>query len=318
MVRQFMADSLAGTDRVLQRPLLILLHGTRMNAAQWRGFDTALADLVDVVALDLPGHGARSGEAFSLDAVIHDVERLLADAGTPAGAASASGRATDELAEGVHPAGERPVAGGAVMANVGGVHSAGQRSVILAGYSLGGYAALCLAERHPQRLAGLALIASAAEPFAAGAWLYRLLGTAWDFMVRHHIDWLERYWFGRFVQPALWTAIQAHGGDFGQIRFAWDEVIARCRAAQLRAVQCPVLVAGGSRDQLHLHAQRFAAAAPCGRVVTVPGRSHLWPLTHPDELKAVLRDWIGQDVIRKGGASDETAGTADRHGGAAT
>ncbi|MDO4232155.1 MAG: alpha/beta hydrolase [Lautropia sp.] len=257
-----------------RRPLLILLHGTRMNAAQWTGFDTALADLADVIALDLPGHGARSGEAFSLDAVVQDVERLLADAGT--------------------------------------------RPVMLAGYSLGGYAALCFAEKHPQKLAGLALIASAAEPFAAGAWLYRLLGSTWDFLVRHRIDWLERHWFARLADPALWAAIQAHGGNFGQIRAAWDEVIARCRAAQLRAVSCPVLVAGGSRDQLHLHAQRFAAAAPCGKVVTVPGRSHLWPLTHPHELKAVLRDWIGQDVIPTGGASDETAGTADRHGGAAT
>lgn len=282
MTQMQVAGETAGAGGgVRLRPLLILLHGTRMNAAQWTGFDTALADLAEVVSLDLPGHGARGGEAFSLDAVIHDVEHLLADAGTPAGSASATGRATDELAEGVHPAGERPV--------------------ILAGYSLGGYAALCVAEKHPQRLAGLALIASAAEPFAAGAWLYRVLGSAWDFMVRHHIHWLERYWFSRFVEPALWAAIQAHGGDFGQIRFAWDEVIARCRAAQLRAVQCPVLVAGGSRDQLHLHAQRFAAAAPCGRVVTVPGRSHLWPLTHPDELKAVLRDWIGQDVMMRRG-----------------
>ncbi len=238
------ADDVKGTAR----PLLILLHGTRMNAGQWAGYERALGDLVEVLAPDLPGHGLRADESFSLAQAVTDVERLVADAG--------------------------------------------ERAVILGGHSLGGYAALCYAERYPDRLAGLALMGSAAEPEGLGADLYRLLGRCWEGLGPAGMAQLDDVYFGRVADPEIWAAIQARGGQFQQIRMAWDDVIEHCSARQLSAVRCPVLVLGGGLDQLHIHAQRFADAAPDAEVVTGAWRSHLWPMTHPVEVAAELRRWL--------------------------
>lgn len=230
------------------RPRLILLHGTRLNGAQWHAYGPALADVAEVVAPDLPGHGRRAGEAFSLARVVADVAALAADAGT--------------------------------------------RPVLLGGHSLGGYAAMCHAQQYPQRLAGLALMGCAAEPRGVGAWLYRQLARLWEAAGPEGMARLDRLYFSRATHAPTWAAMQARGGQFRQIRAAWGEVMRHCGARQLRHVSCPVLVLGGGWDPLHIHARRFAAAAPHGQVVTMPGRHHLWPLTHPEEVAAALRRWI--------------------------
>lgn len=55
-----------------------MVHGTRASAAQWSAYPPLLPD-VDVVAVDLPGHGNRAAETFTwqgaLDAVRAEVER---------------------------------------------------------------------------------------------------------------------------------------------------------------------------------------------------------------------------------------------------
>lgn len=235
------------------RPLLILLHGTRMNGGQWATYAEALGDLVDVVAPDLPGHGKRADEAFSLAQEIEDISAM--------------------------------------------VDAAGDRPVILAGHSLGGYAALCYAERHPDRLAGLVLMGCAAEPEGIGAWLYRRLAECWQGLGPGGMKWLDEHYFAQICDARLWAAMQAHGGQFCDIKTAWVDVMKHCSSRQLKAVQCPVLILGGSLDQLHIHARRFAAAARQATVVTKPRRTHLWPMTHPDEVARALRTWLDQNVL---------------------
>lgn len=236
------------------RPLLILLHGTRMNAGQWASYAEALADVAEVITPDLPGHGLRDGEPFSLDRVVADIEAL--------------------------------------------VDAAGDRPVMLGGHSLGGYAALCYAERHPVRLSGLVLMGCAAEAVGVvgriGAAIYLVAGQCWGGMSDRGLAWLDRHHFARVIDARIWPAIKARGGQFRAVRAAWAEVLARCGAKQLRHVKCPVLILGGSHDQLHLHARRFAAAAPQGTIRTGRGRGHLWPMTHPDEVATELRAWIAE------------------------
>jgi len=59
---------------------------------------------------------------------------------------------------------------------------------------------------------------------------------------------------------------------------------------RLAAVPVPVLVVRGTRDRLCPHdwAARVAASAPRGRLVEIPGAAHMTPLTHPDEVAALL------------------------------
>lgn len=58
------------------RPRLVLVHGTRMNAAQWEPYRALLPD-VEVVTVDLPGHGARVGEEFTADAAVATLEEAV-------------------------------------------------------------------------------------------------------------------------------------------------------------------------------------------------------------------------------------------------
>ncbi|RMX11306.1 alpha/beta hydrolase [Vandammella animalimorsus] len=236
-------------------PLLILLHGTRLNGAQWHAYGPLLQGVAQVLAPDLPGHGLRAGETFSLALAAQQLDEMIAQAGP--------------------------------------------RPVVLGGHSLGGYVAMSYAQQHPQRLAGLALMGCAAEPRGAGAWMYRQVARLWEAAGPDGMARLDALWLGRVAHAPTWAAMRARGGDFGQIRLAWGEVMRHCGAHQLRQVACPVLLLGGSWDQLHIHARRFAAAAPQAQIVTKPHRSHLWPITHPQEVAAELRRWLQHILARR-------------------
>lgn len=64
-------------------PPIVLVHGSRLTRAVWLAVGPLLAGEFRVVTLDLPGHGTRAGEAFTL-----------------AGAAAAIAAAIDEAASG--------------------------------------------------------------------------------------------------------------------------------------------------------------------------------------------------------------------------
>lgn len=51
------------------KPRLVLVHGTRMNSAQWDPYRTLICG-AEMVAIDLPGHGARVGEEFTTDGAV--------------------------------------------------------------------------------------------------------------------------------------------------------------------------------------------------------------------------------------------------------
>lgn len=64
---------------------VILVHGLRTSATMWRAQLEALAGSRPVLAIDLPGHGARRGERFSvagaMDAIDAAADRLAGDGG---------------------------------------------------------------------------------------------------------------------------------------------------------------------------------------------------------------------------------------------
>jgi pimeloyl-ACP methyl ester carboxylesterase len=48
-------------------PAIVFLHGTRLTRSAWAAQMDALSDEFRTIAVDLPAHGTRSGEAFTLD-----------------------------------------------------------------------------------------------------------------------------------------------------------------------------------------------------------------------------------------------------------
>lgn len=60
---------------------VVLVHGIRTSASMWRGNIAHLAERgVDAVAVDLPGHGTRMSETFTLDGAFETIDAAVQDA----------------------------------------------------------------------------------------------------------------------------------------------------------------------------------------------------------------------------------------------
>lgn len=154
---------------------------------------------------------------------------------------------------------------------------AGDRPVLLGGHSLGGFAALTCAARSPERPAGLLLMGCAVEPRGPGAAAYQTAGRVFD------------------AVGAGWNRVRRL--PHNPLAPLWGEIISTCGSHQLTGIECPVLIMGGSLDQLHLGARQYARVAPRSRVVTARGRWHGWPNLRPDEVGARIRHWLLADVL---------------------
>ena len=65
-------------------PTLVLLHGATLNARMWDAVRRHLNPRYRLIAPDLPGHGARRGETFTLAGAIETVQASVASvAGAP-------------------------------------------------------------------------------------------------------------------------------------------------------------------------------------------------------------------------------------------
>ena len=67
-------------------PALVFLHGTRMTRTQWYPQLRRLAGRYRCIAVDLPGHGRRAAEPFTVEGAVAAVEEAIA-AEVPAGRA---------------------------------------------------------------------------------------------------------------------------------------------------------------------------------------------------------------------------------------
>lgn len=63
-------------------PPIVFVHGTRFSAGQWSSQLAALRDDFPVAAVDLPGHGARSDEPWSLEAATDVISAAVESLGT--------------------------------------------------------------------------------------------------------------------------------------------------------------------------------------------------------------------------------------------
>ncbi len=62
-------------------PRLVLVHGTRLDHAEWSAYPDLLPE-AEVVAVDLPGHGDRLEEEFTAEAAVATIREAV-DAATP-------------------------------------------------------------------------------------------------------------------------------------------------------------------------------------------------------------------------------------------
>lgn len=251
---------------------VVLAHGYALDHRSWHRVVAALPPSVQVIAYDHRGHGASS----PADKESASIEQLGDDLG--------------ELVERLVPEGR----------------------VVIGGHSMGGMAAMAMAERRPrlyrQRVAGVVFVATAATGFAETslAWpkavgkLVRELERAFGPLVRAVREKIEpaktaglRWWlFGdeprREDVDLTADMVWAH----------WPDTVALFRPAVDRydreaaltvAGERPVIAIVGDEDRLVPESNAKAlAAAVGGESVVVADAGHMLPLEAPAEVAAQL------------------------------
>jgi pimeloyl-ACP methyl ester carboxylesterase len=170
--------------------------------------------------------------------------------------------------------------------------------VLLVCHSMGGYVALALAERYPDRVAGLALINSTAYPDTDEKRQNREKNIS--FVERHGIE----KFMGSFVRPLFAPANRdrlpdalALLEDIGKatppttIAGALRGMAARPdRTAILRAAKFPVLLVAGKHDVAVPLADSVAQAAlaPLGGALFLEGSGHQAYLEQPDATRRAV------------------------------
>jgi len=61
-------------------PPIVLIHGSRLTRAVWRAVSSRLAGEFRVIAIDLPGHGSRAAEPFTLAGAAAVIAAVIDDA----------------------------------------------------------------------------------------------------------------------------------------------------------------------------------------------------------------------------------------------
>ncbi|HEX6366732.1 MAG TPA: alpha/beta hydrolase [Agromyces sp.] len=252
----------------MPRARVVLVHGLRTSATMWRRQLATLARHdIEAVAIDLPGHGSRIGDPFSLEAAM----LALSDALPVRDAASAT------------------------------------TPTLLVGLSLGGYLAIEFAGRHPDRIDGLLAAACGTRPRGAGLAGYRrlaaLIGRLPD-RGRAMNDAMARL----FLRGDAVDDVLAGGVALDVMAPALTAVGELDPEGALAGIDVPVWFVNGRFDHFRLEERRMLRAAPRGRLVVVPGATHLVSLTRPDAFTAVVLGAVAELQAHAGRRQHERNG----------
>ncbi len=182
------------------------------------------------------------------------------------------------------------------------VRAAGLSRVVLAGLSMGGYVAMALLERHPELVAGLALVDTRSTPdddagratrlriadavLAAGD-LAELAGTP---RAQLSPGSYER-------RPDLVNLIGGWIDDQRPSGVAWSQRVMAARPDRttvLAACRVPAVVVVGEQDRITpvAAAEHMVDVLPDATLVVVPGAGHLTSVEDPDAVAGALADLL--------------------------
>ena len=173
----------------------------------------------------------------------------------------------------------------------------------LAGFSFGGYVALAMLERAPQRVEGLALINTSARAdtdaqraaraksiLAAQAGEHETLVAAQAALVFHPTS---------LSDASLMKARHAMVRDYGSARFIAHLRACAARAdrtAVLQAFEGPLLLVAASDDRVIATEQQRASVNdfPRARYAEIAQAGHMMPVERPAALAQAIRNWLAQ------------------------
>ena len=239
----------------MAKPSLVLLHGVGLDSTMWEPATALLEDDVDVVALDLPGHGRREPAPDGV---------TLADL--------ADGVASD-VPPGSHLVG---FSLGALVAQ----HLARHRPDLVA--TLTSVSSVCR-RTEAERAAVLGRLESAAADFpgSVAASLHRWYdGTDTD-----------PGWVRRTEATLLANDVGSYLNCYRVFATADAEISPELPRIAVPALAVTGELDPGSTPEM---THRLAAAIPGCRAVVVPGARHMLPVQRPRDLVTRLTTFIGE------------------------
>jgi pimeloyl-ACP methyl ester carboxylesterase len=231
---------------------VVLVHGLRTSATMWRGqVDVLERAGHEAIAIDLPGHGRRMGERFTLDGAV---------------------RAITEAVDGA------------------------RHRVFLCGFSLGGYTSLHYAGLKPRGVTGLLAASCGTQP-------YRVVLDGWRAaaaVIRRFPDrglGLNNWAVRAAVRDPLLADDVLRGGVALDVM---DDALRELRQLHpldsLSRIEQPIWLVNGSLDHFRLEERRFVAAARHGRLLHVPGATHMVSLTRPAAFNRILLEAVEEST----------------------
>jgi pimeloyl-ACP methyl ester carboxylesterase len=225
---------------------VVLVHGLRTSATMWRYQVEELERLgIDAIAVDLPGHGARMGERFSLDGAAETIAAAVE---------SASG------------------------------------DVFVCGFSLGGYVAMHYAGAAPRPITGLLLASCGTQPYRAALGAWRAAAA-----VIHRFPDRGLALNNAAVRLALRDPERANDVIAGGV--ALDVMADALRDMRrvnpiesLARIEQPVWLVNGQFDHFRMQERSFHRATRNGRLLHVPGATHMVSLARPVAFTEILLD----------------------------
>lgn len=169
---------------------------------------------------------------------------------------------------------------------------------VLVGFSMGGFVARVLTLMAPERVTGVAFIASSARGYSDEERARRISGFrpgdrppraagAVTTAMGLHPD--------RETDPVLLDRLRGMQRRLGpEVRKRQAALVRRDGYADLERITCPSLVVACRQDRLRTLAEteRMAQALPNAGFRIIEDCGHMAPLEKPQELSALLRAWI--------------------------
>ena len=167
---------------------------------------------------------------------------------------------------------------------------------VLVGFSMGGFVARVLALMAPERVAGVAFVASSAREYTPAERQRRLQGNLpGDRPKRANPGVALGLHPDRERDPVLLARLRDMQRRLGpEVRAHQSALIRKDGYADLERIACPALVVACRQDRLRKleETERMARSLPHARFEVLQDCGHMTPLEKPHELAALLRDWI--------------------------